>query len=240
MLGAVAEWLPSSVAGIEVDPRTTGGQELLFWPQVPRTLTAASIVQYASATQGTKRGDASIAWEFLNPLFSSITRNSDAVKVHIRVLVPPSSIARLILPKMRDISAIIKYAKNIPDLEVPKAFVERECAARRKSGQGFNYNWEYDRAKQEWSNIHRPKAIGTPCKSFLFSSHLSAFHWSLPESIPLERHKDTELSLYPGLYDLVIDKWKLTNDGTNKTDSELYCSDSSTFLWDIDDATHII
>lgn len=63
MLDAVAEWLSSSVAGVSLAPTTVGGEEILFWPRIP---TSAAKVQYASATQGTKRGDASIAWEFLD------------------------------------------------------------------------------------------------------------------------------------------------------------------------------
>ena len=96
MLGAVAEWAASSVAGVSLAPTTLGGQELLFWPRIP---TSALVVQYASATQGTKRGDASIAWEFMNLPENKTAYDSALVQVHIRVLVPPGSTATLRLPR---------------------------------------------------------------------------------------------------------------------------------------------
>jgi hypothetical protein len=32
MLGAVAEWMVSAVAGVSLHPETTGGKRVLFWP----------------------------------------------------------------------------------------------------------------------------------------------------------------------------------------------------------------
>lgn len=231
MLGAVAEWLPASVAGVELDPTAVGGEKILFWPRIPKS---ADIVQYASATQGTKRGDASIAWKFLN--LPSV-RSSATVKVHIRVLVPPSSTSRLMLPRASNSTVSIKYAETLPDLESSKAKVQAQCIESRRRGKGFNYNWEHNDEKNEWYKVDRKKAIGAPCQSFLFE--LGETSWSPPESVLLERSKDTELSLKPGLYDFLIDNWQLFKDGS-EADEVPYCSDPESFSWDIRDATHII
>ncbi|EED93166.1 predicted protein [Thalassiosira pseudonana CCMP1335] len=48
MLGASAEWMASSVAGVSLYPTTTGGKEVLFWPRFPNS---ANYLYYASATQ---------------------------------------------------------------------------------------------------------------------------------------------------------------------------------------------
>ena len=85
MLGAVAEWSPSAVAGVSLAPTTVGGRELLFWPRIP---TNAKVVKYASASQGTKRGDAAIAWKFEG--LEDGQKTSNSVDVHIRFL--PSSL----------------------------------------------------------------------------------------------------------------------------------------------------
>jgi hypothetical protein len=52
MLGAVAEWLVSSVAGVSLAPTAIGGKQLLFWPRIP---TSAVIVQHASNARHQKR-----------------------------------------------------------------------------------------------------------------------------------------------------------------------------------------
>jgi hypothetical protein len=233
MLGAVAEWLSSSVAGVELDPKTVGGRHLLFWPQIP---TSTRHLQFASSIQGTKRGDASIAWEFLD------VHESEVVIVHIRILVPPSSSARFIIPGLKNISKVaISFAARIPDLDMVRKLADKECAKRRNEGRGFNYNWEFDRTKQEYKKVGRKKAIGTPCASFLFDTNLKGTHWSSPEYVRLERNEQNELVLSPGLYDISIDNWKLTKGDVAKTiDPDVYCSDSNTVSWDIDDATHII
>jgi alpha-L-rhamnosidase len=46
MLGASAEWMASSVAGVSLLPTTTGGREVLFWPRFPNS---AKNLEYASA-----------------------------------------------------------------------------------------------------------------------------------------------------------------------------------------------
>jgi len=237
MLGGVAEWLPTSVAGVSLAPTTVGGQELLFWPRIP---SSATNVQYASATQGTKRGDASIAWEFLDLPKNRSSYDSAVVKVHLRILVPPGSTARLLLPNVREGDTVIKFAKELPDLEIAKSAAAATCNASRRRGLGFSYNWEFDSTKAVWHKVNRKKAIGTPCGSFLFHFSLAGTKWSPAESISLEEGKGTELSMYPGFYDVIIDNWRLTKDADTANASVAYCSDPETFSWDIDDATHII
>jgi hypothetical protein len=250
MLGAVAEWLSSSVAGVSLAPTTVGGEAILFWPRIP---TSAVIVQYASATQGTKRGDASIAWEFLHLPEDERSYDSAVVKVHIRVLVPPSSTATLKLPAcdgLKDEGSVVKYAEKLPDLEMAKLNAASECAERRRAGKGFHYNWDYDRQKKEWSKVYNGKAIGTPCKNYLFDTHLSKTQWSSSKPILFgdsDGAMEIELALDAGLYDFVIDKWQLVKEiedmpgyGAYTGDVGSYCSDPDTFSWDVNDATHII
>jgi hypothetical protein len=250
MLGAVAEWASSSVAGVSLAPTTIGGQEVLFWPRIP---TSAVVVQYASATQGTKRGDASIAWEFVDLPEDRATYDSAVVKVHIRVLVPPGSTATLRLPSHSG-GISIKYAERIPDLEQAKSGAAKDCAKRRAAGMGFDYNWEYDRVKEEWNKFYNRKAIGTPCTSYLFGSHLRHIRWSDPEAVSggdasedTDNDGDVEIALRPGLYDVIIEEWKLerrTEDSQGYRDytGDLgsYCSDHDTYSWDVNDATHLI
>ena len=57
MLGASAEWMASSVAGVSLYPTTSGGKEVLFWPRFPNS---AKDLQYASA----------VSWR-LCPVYSS-------------------------------------------------------------------------------------------------------------------------------------------------------------------------
>lgn len=238
MLGAVAEWCPSSVAGVSLDPRAVGGEILLFWPRIPRS---ATVVQFASATQGTKRGDASIAWQFLDLPADESAYESAVVEVHIRIVVPPSSSGTLRLP-MYGGEAAISYAERMPNLDEAKTSAERECAKRRKAGMGFDYNWEYDSAKKEWSKFRNGKAIGTPCPSFLFGSSLNEARWSHAESISLgdvNGGRDVEVELATGVYDIVIDRWQLIKEIPDKALTN-YCSDPDTFTWDVNDATHLI
>ena len=255
MLGAVAEWASSSVAGVSLAPTTIGGQELLFWPRIP---TSAVVVQFASATQGTKRGDASIAWEFLDLPKDKRSYDSAVVKVHMRVLVPPGSKATLRLPTFgisEGGEITIKYAEQMPDLEKAKSSAASECGERRKAGKGFHYNWEYDRTKEEWSKVYNGKAIGTPCKSYLFGASVNQIQWSLSEPVinteatgsDDESENGTEIDLRPGLYDLVINKWQLVKTiedtkGYRAFSGDLgqYCSDPDTYSWDVNDATHLI
>jgi hypothetical protein len=153
MLGAISEWAVSSVAGVSLAPTTIGGKELLFWPRVPKS---AVIVQYASASQGTKRGDAAIAWEFLGLPKNKTLLDSGVVEVHIRILVPPSSVAILRLPCYGN-GVSIKYAQQLPNLEKAKSDATVVCTMRRSAGMGFHYNWEYNKVKQEWSKFYNKK-----------------------------------------------------------------------------------
>ncbi len=191
--------------------------------------------------QGTKRGDAAIAWEFLDlPEDTARSYDTAVVKIHLRILVPPGSSARVLLPRVQQGSAEIKYAQTLPDLEKSKEEAANECTKKRKAGMGFEYNWEFNNSTREWRKVHRKKAIGTPCKSFLFDVHLDEIHWSTPESIPLTIDKDTEISVQPGLFDFVIDPWKLMKELHSADASVSYCTDPDTESWDIKDATHII
>jgi len=225
-------------------PTTLGGQEVLFWPRIP---TSAVVVQYASATQGTKRGDASIAWEFLNLPEEKSSYDSAVVKVNIRVLVPPGSTATLRLPSYGS-GVSIKYAERMPDLGKAKSAAARECAERRKAGMGFDYNWEYNRTKQEWNKFHNGKAIGTPCRSYLFSPRLEETQWSHSKAVAVGNGgKEIEVDLDPGFYDVLMDQWKLTQEIEDKPgysafsgDLGSYCSDPDTYSWKVTDATHLI
>lgn len=59
--------------------------------------------------------------------------------------------------------------------------------------------------------------------------------------------KETEIELASGLYDVAIERWKLVKEledrpgyGRYSGDLGPYCSDSDTFTWDVNDATHMI
>jgi hypothetical protein len=258
MLGAVAEWAASAVAGVSLAPTTVGGKDLLFWPRIP---TNADVVTYASATQGTKRGDAAIAWRFEGHKFKS----GRTVQVRIRILAPPGSNALFRLPIYGcayNASATVSYARTLPGLDTAKLNAASTCSSRRKSKNGFSYNWEYNNEREKWDKSMNKKAIGTPCKSFLFDKSLADTDWSdsklvtlTPEAAPLKRktgsndgvESDILVELTPGLYDVVIEKWKLRTEipdkpGYEEYDGSLgsYCSDKSTATWNIEDATHLI
>lgn len=145
MLGAVAEWAAPSVAGVSLAPTTIRGQELLFWPRIP---TSVEVVQYASATEDTKRGYASIAWQFLDLPKDKKHYDPAVVKIHLRILVPSGSTATLRLPRPGVGETSIKFAEQVPDFDKAKASADVECTKRRKNRMGFDYNWEYDRTKQ--------------------------------------------------------------------------------------------
>lgn len=51
MLGASAEWMASSVAGVSLSPTTFGGKEVIFWPRFPNS---AKDFTYASAVSNHK------------------------------------------------------------------------------------------------------------------------------------------------------------------------------------------
>eukprot|EP00978_Attheya_sp_CCMP212_P003157 scaffold6566_cov49-Attheya_sp.AAC.1 len=254
MLGAVAEWASSSVAGVSLAPTTTGGKDLLFWPRIP---TNADVVVYASATQGTKRGDAAIAWRFEGAKL----KNARTVKVRIRILAPPGSNALFRLPIYGcdyNATATVSYARTLPDLNTAKSNAASTCSSRRKSKNGFSYNWEYNSETEKWNKSLNKKAIGTPCESFLFDKSLADTNWSdsklltLKPEAPFKQsfegvESEKLVELTPGLYDIVIEKWKLQREirdqpGYGEYVGSLgsYCSDQSTSTWNIEDATHLI
>ena len=115
---------------------------------------------------------------------------------------------------------------------------------------GYGYNWEYDRVADRWSRAMNKKAIGTPCRSFLFDASLEETKWSSRENIPFPKNgdkRDISVALKPGLYELHIHDWKLEAEIADKPgyndyrgDMGPYCADPSTFQWNIEDATHLI
>ena len=103
--------------------------------------------------------------------------------------------------------------------------------------------------------FNRNKSIGTPCRHFLFHSHLDNVEWGNPITAPGTSENGVEVILAPGLYDVVINDWKLEPEvkamdqgwriGDRKEyylseDLGPYCSDSDSFDWKIDDASHLI
>lgn len=246
MLGAAAEWMVAAVAGIALAPKTLGGREILFWPRIP---TSAHLVQYASAIQGTKRGDASIAWELRDSTTGALSSsNSSIAMVHLRLLVPPGSTATLRLPSDHGGERWIKHAERMPDFEKSKAAAAKKCAERRKAGMGFSYNWEYDRLKKEWTKFHNGKAIGTPCRSYLFGFGVDEIQWSASQALDVinSGHGKTETAIEPGLYEVMIDEWKLMKKIEDSQGYQGYqghdpsCSDPDNLAWDVLDATHLI
>ena len=257
MLGAAAEWMVSAVAGVELEPTTTGGKEVLFWPRFPNS---ANTLEYAGATQGTRRGDFSIAWEFLDlPTEDKAMYDSATVKIHIRAYVPPDGKAVLRLPEYSNgegVDSTLKKALVFPDMEEAKMLASEECMSRRKSKQhGFGYNWEFDEKSMLWKKVDRTKSIGTPCRHILFHPQLDSVEWDKPITTPGSSENGVEVILAPGLYDVVVDNWQLKPEvkGNKKewrigdrkeyyTSDDLgpYCADSDSFDWDIGDASHLI
>lgn len=242
MLGASAEWMVSAVAGVSLHPMTTGGKQVLFWPRLPNS---AKTLEYAGATQGTRRGDFSIAWRFEGLPEDSGQYDSALVQVHIRLFVPPDGMSVFRLPEYSNgegVESVIKFATKLPDIKDIKSSSSEQCEVRRKAKKGFNYNWEFDREKATWVKVERKKTIGTPCESFLFHSTLDDIAWSSEETIPGVSDNGFEVELGPGIYDVMLDKWQLKPEvkgtGTDwrigsvknlvSTDTP-YCSDSDTF-----------
>ncbi|KAL7551332.1 hypothetical protein ACHAWF_014525, partial [Thalassiosira exigua] len=256
MLGASAEWMVAAVAGVELSSTTVGGREVLFWPRFPNS---ARTVRYASATQGTRRGDFSIAWEFRGlPEEEGPSYDSATVGIHIRLFVPPDGRAVFRLPEHSDgqgADSKIRRAKLLPDIEKAKSLSSKECNERRRARMGFDHNWEYDRKNQTWARIFRKKAIGTACRSFLFHPSLDDIAWGPPESVSGTSDNGVELELGPGLYDVSVDRWQLKPEvkGARKdwrigsmeefygsADIGPYCSDVDSFDWNIHDASYLI
>ena len=253
MLGAVAEWMASSAAGISHYPTTTGSRKMLFWPRFPKS---AAMLEYASAIQGSPLGDYAIAWRFEDLPADKSEYTSAVVNVRVRLLIPPNGKGSLRLPPsiLNMTRAILRQSTSFPDLSHALKEASMKCNKRRQRRLGFPYSWEYNRQSKRWYKLMSSKSIGTPCESFLFGVLPLAEQWSNKLDITdnVQEGKETELST--GLYEIIITNWKLEQEveGTgrignipeyfNLDANKLgpYCQDSSTFDWDINDATHII
>ncbi|EED93707.1 predicted protein [Thalassiosira pseudonana CCMP1335] len=129
MLGAVAEWMSSSAAGVALYPTTTGGKKALFWPRFPKSATT---LEYASAVQGSLGGDYAIAWRFEELPSDKSEYNSAVVKIRIRLLIPPGNegVLRLPLPSSESTSVSIRHSLLMPN---------------RKESMGETPDWESHR-----------------------------------------------------------------------------------------------
>jgi hypothetical protein len=250
MLGASAEWMSSSVAGVSVHPTTVGGRRVLFWPQFPKS---AKTLTYASAIQGTPRGDFAIAWRFENLPQDRNDYDSALVTVRIRLLVPPGGSGVLRPPPFHSEEKFtIKYALSMPDLFGAKSAANDECINRREARLGFPYSWGYDRNNSRWFRLQSSKSIGTPCPSFLFHKTLNNISWSNSRDITQTFTQGNDEHVAPGFYELIISNWQLEKEveGTGgrtgnlfeyvKKNASPYCNDESSFEWDINDAHHLI
>ena len=247
MLGAFAEWIPSSVAGLGLHPKTSGGRKFLFWPQFPHS---AATLEYASAVQGSPRGDFALAWEFMDLPIEKEKYNSAVVSIRIRLMIPPGGEGTLRLPLklQKKASVTIRRALSFPDIERAQLSANEECETRRKQRMGFPFSWEYNKDKKRWYKLESSKAIGTPCMCFLFHPLLDdtrfeneLFSFSIADS------KDRQLK--SGFYEVIIDRWQLErepeSDSRKGNFSHYYdtmeCkSDPDSFEWDINDAYHMI
>jgi hypothetical protein len=215
--------------------QTVGGQDLVFWPRVPKD---SSVVEYASAEQGTKRGDAAIAWKF-----QTIDKTT---KVYVRILVPPSSKATLQLDAAAR-KVTITTAKTMPDLSLAREKAKTTCQIRRKSSQhGFPFFYHYDRFKEEWTKVNQAHVTGTSCTSFLWEIEDKSLEW-LSYAWNPDDHRMPKQVLQPGLFQVVIDDWPLgppaplhTYDNFNISKIGPYCHDVSQFNWEMDDAVHLV
>lgn len=167
------------------------------------------------------------------------------MKVRIRLFVPPDGSAIFRLPEYGNgdgVDSVIRFATLFPDIVDVNTLSAQECSNRRKARKGFDYNWEYDREEKQWKKVHRKKSIGTPCRSFLFHAMLSDVAWSSPETVHGSSENGIELELGPGLYDVIVDNWKLKPEVRGKEDWRIesmyefyegsigpYCSDLDTF-----------
>ena len=119
------------------------------WPQFPKS---ARTLKFASAEQGSIRGDYAIAWRFEGLPEDESQHDSAVVNVKIRLFVPPSGEGSLRLPFAQSSSttATYRHASTIPDLGHAKSEAKKECQERRRRKLGFSYNWDYDRVKEKW------------------------------------------------------------------------------------------
>ena len=252
MLGALAEWMPSSVAGVSLLPTTVGGRHSLFWPRFPKS---AAMIHHASAVQGSPVGDYAIAWRFEDLPESRNEYASATVKIKIRILIPPTGVGTLRLPVPASESSTVRLSRSatFPDLAEARKDSNIKCNKRRKMKKGFPYSWEYDRDRKRWYKLMSSKSIGTPCESFLFDILPMSAQWSGHIDMTQDVRKGKDRTLLAGLYDIIIDNWQLEPEVEGlgrmgympgyahpKFDAGPWCKDESTFEWDLDDATHII
>jgi hypothetical protein len=252
MLGALAEWMSASAAGVGLFPNTEGGRKMLFWPQFPHS---AATLRFASAEQGSVRGDFAIAWRFEDLPEDESQYDSAVVSIRVRLLVPPSGEAELRFPFARSSSttATFHHAAVLPDLSHARSEAKKECEERRRKKMGFHYNWDYNRETNKWFKRLNGKSIGTPCNSFLFHQSLDQTEWGKTTSITQRLQDKKSQYLTPGLYEVVFNDWPLEKEveGTGrignipeyyKAEGDLgpYCNDNEDFDWVVDDATHII
>ena len=251
MLGAIAEWMATSAAGVGHYPTTTGSKKMLFWPRFPKS---ATMLEYASAIQGSPLGDYAIAWRFEDLPEDKKQYNSAVVKVRIRLLIPPGGKGSLRLPL--PVSKATKYSISestlFPDLKSARKEASIKCNKRRQKRLGFPYTWEYSRERKKWQKFFSGKSIGTPCESFLFSVLPLKDQWGKYTDITEDAHDRKDKILSTGLHEIIITNWKLEDEVEGngrignipeyyKSDNQgPYCKDSKEFEWNIDDATHII
>jgi hypothetical protein len=208
-----------------------------------------------TSVQGTPIGDFAIAWRFENLPSDKSQYNSASVKIRIRLLIPPTGVGtlRLPIPMSNATKFSISQSASFPDLAEARREASIKCNKRRKRRLGFPYSWEYDKDKKHWYKLKSSKSIGTPCENFLFGIMPLSAQWSGHTDMThdaLER-KDTILST--GLYDIIINNWKLEPEveGSGRLgnipeysspnyDVGPYCEDNDTQEWHVDDATHII
>jgi len=243
MLGSVAEWLASSVAGVSLHPRTSAGKELLFWPRFSHS---AHILQHAGATQGTKRGDAAFAWQFQDLPDETTKWDNGTATIQATMLVPPASLAELQLPKNCGEIELFS-ASRFPDIKSVRAKASEECTSRRKERQGYDWNWEFNLEEKKWHKRKNPKSIGTPCHHFLLHKDLDEVDWNALDPFRRDSRDSHVYFLQSGLYRVVIKQWKLTSDlpengylDISREQLGEYCANEDTFTWDELDATHLI
>lgn len=252
MLGSLAEWMTSAVAGISLYPTTTGGRKVLFYPRFPKS---AEILQYANAFQGTNIGDFAIAWRFENLPTARTLHDSAAVKIRIRFLVPPTgeAVVRLPMPSSKKTKVWMSKSDRFPDYIKLRNNAELRCGYRRKLRLGFPFSWEYDRKRKEWYKLNSSKSIGTPCESFLFDVMPLDAEWNTHEEITAKIFELKDTSIKTGLYEIVINNWQLQREveGGGRLDdipeyydkdfdAGPYCKDPNAYDWHINDATYLI
>ena len=254
MMGAVAEWLASAVAGVSLLPSTTGGDELLYWPRIPNTIDSVKTVRYANARQGTKWGDAYIAW-MLMASTSSSKMDADVHGLVIRLVVPPGSSGKLRLPLLPSrLPWVIKISGRSPDLAEAGAKAETMCKEARKEKKGFPFHWHYDAETEKWRRVYQQKAIGSPCESLLFmvTEDMSWQRYEYNVEKPSMNSNtaadaDMNVHLQPGFYEITSkEDWRVKPDIPDKPgygwgfEGSLgsRCSDPSSFDWEVNDAEH--